>query len=127
MASQGIAYWPAFPLVVVFGMFLVAGLERWSPHVPDWNRDHGDTRVDVLHWLGSQVLIQVGVASPFGLRSLITSELSARPESAPMGFRSYWPARSSTPASTPYTARAMCRTSSGDCTCCTTRRNVCTG
>lgn len=84
MARSGFAYWPMFPLVTVSGMALVAVLERFSPYVPDWNHDHGDTRVDVLHWLGSQMLIQIGIATAFGLRMLIPAGFKLWPTSASM-------------------------------------------
>lgn len=84
LAQGGFAYWPLFPMVTVCGMTIVALLERVSPYEPAWNHDHGDTRVDVLHWLGSQVLIQIGIATAFGLRTLIPAELLLWPTSAPM-------------------------------------------
>jgi len=85
LASKGVAYWPVFPLVVVLGMAMVAVLERVAPYEPVWNRDHGgDTRVDILHLLASHALIQIGVASAFGLRLLLPGLPSAWPSIAPM-------------------------------------------
>lgn len=53
MAGQGVVYWPLFPLVVIVGISIVALLERIAPYEPEWNRDHGDTRVDALHLIVS--------------------------------------------------------------------------
>lgn len=83
LAAQGYAYWPVFPLIVVAGLCVVAVLERLSPYEPEWNRDHGDTRVDLLHLFGSYALIQIGVALTFGLRSLYP-DYSLWPAAAPM-------------------------------------------
>lgn len=84
MATRGIVYWPAFPLVVLAGISIVALLERLAPFEADWNRDHGDTRVDVLHLLVSHALIQTGVALAFGLRTLLPESLELWPSTAPM-------------------------------------------
>jgi len=85
LAAAGVAYWPAFPLVVVAGMSLVAVLERLFPFEPDWNRDHdGDTVVDALHWLVSYLLIQAGVAIAFGLRAWLPPAWITWPQQAPM-------------------------------------------
>lgn len=85
LAGKGVAYWPVFPLVVVLGMAMVAVLERVAPYEPAWNRDHGDdTRVDILHLLASHALIQIGVASAFGLRLLLPELPSAWANTAPM-------------------------------------------
>ena len=84
LAAQGIAYWPVFPLVVVAGIACVALLERVFPYEPDWNRDHGDTRVDVLHLLVSHALIQGGVAIGFGLWVLLPDSARLWPSTLPM-------------------------------------------
>lgn len=85
LASAGVTYWPAFPLVVLAGLGLVAILERTNPYEPDWNRDHdGDTRADVLHWLVSYLLIQSGVAIAFGLRAWMPEGWALWPSQAPM-------------------------------------------
>lgn len=84
MATQGIVYWPGFPLVVLAGISLVAVLERIVPFVAEWNHDHGDTRVDVIHLLVSHALIQTGVALAFGLRKLLPESLQLWPSAAPI-------------------------------------------
>jgi sterol desaturase/sphingolipid hydroxylase (fatty acid hydroxylase superfamily) len=84
LATQGVAYWPVFPLVVVTGMAAVALLERISPYEPEWNRDHGDTRVDILHLLVSHALIQGGIAISFGLRLFLPEDFALWPASWPL-------------------------------------------
>jgi sterol desaturase/sphingolipid hydroxylase (fatty acid hydroxylase superfamily) len=84
LATQGIAYWPAFPMIVVASFGIVATLERIAPYEPVWNNDHGDTRVDILHLLTSHALIQSGVAIAFGLRLLLPNDLALWPASWPM-------------------------------------------
>lgn len=85
LATGGVAYWPAFPLVVGTGMGLVAILERLFPYETDWNRDHdGDTVVDALHWLVSYLLIQGGVAIAFGVRAWLPQAWILWPQQAPM-------------------------------------------
>ena len=84
MASQGVVYWPVFPLVVVCGIGVVALLERVAPYEADWNRDHGDTRVDILHLLVSHALIQTGVALAFGVRKLVPESLLFWPSALPI-------------------------------------------
>jgi len=84
MATQRIVYWPAFPLVVLAGISIVAVLERIAPFEAAWNHDHGDTRVDALHLIVSHALIQTGVALAFGLRKLLPETLQLWPSTAPM-------------------------------------------
>ncbi len=84
MASRGVVYWPAFPLVVLLGVCIVAVLERIAPYEPEWNLDHGDTRVDALHLLVSQLLIQTSVAIAFGLRTLLPDMPKLWPHDAAM-------------------------------------------
>lgn len=85
LAAAGATYWPAFPLIVILGMTTVAILERIAPYEAVWNRDNdGDTRVDILHLLVSQALIQIGVASAFGLRALLPELPQIWPTEAPL-------------------------------------------
>lgn len=85
LATTGVVYWPAFPLVVAGGMALVAVLERMFPHEPDWNRDHeGDTVADLMHGLVGYLLIQSTVAIAFSLRAWIPEDWVLWPDSAPM-------------------------------------------
>ncbi len=85
LAAAGVAYWPAFPLVVVAGMGLVAVLERVFPYEPDWNRDHdGDTGADLMHWLVGYLLIQSSVAIAFGLRGWMPADWILWPQQAPI-------------------------------------------
>ncbi len=84
MASQGVVYWPLFPLVVIAGITIVALLERIAPFEPEWNRDHGDTRVDALHLIVSHALIQSAIAISFGLRALMPENFALWPTAAPM-------------------------------------------
>ena len=70
LATQGIAYWPAFPLVAVAASLLVAILERIAPYDARWNHDHGDTRTDLLHVVVGQALLQSSIAVLFVLRPL---------------------------------------------------------
>ena len=50
-------YWPLSPLVVAAGIMCVAVLERVQPYQQEWNEDHDDTRVDILHAAFSLTLI----------------------------------------------------------------------
>ncbi|MDO9451961.1 MAG: sterol desaturase family protein [Stagnimonas sp.] len=84
MASQGVVYWPLFPLVVIVGISIVALLERIAPYEPEWNRDRGDTRVDALHLIVSHALIQSAIAISFGLRALMPENFALWPTAAPM-------------------------------------------
>jgi sterol desaturase/sphingolipid hydroxylase (fatty acid hydroxylase superfamily) len=85
LAAAGVAYWPAFPLLVVMGLLTVAALERIAPYEPAWNRDHGgDTRMDILHLLVTHALIQSSVAIAFGLRSTLPDLPQLWPTAAPM-------------------------------------------
>jgi len=54
----------AFGLSMGFGYLLVIAGERLYPHVPDWNRNHGDIATDAA-WAGSVVATGpvVGIAS----------------------------------------------------------------
>lgn len=83
-ASQGLAYWPLFPLIVASAIAVVALLERIAPFEASWNLDHGDTAVDAAHFLVSYLLIQVAVASAFGLRELLPPSWALWPREAPM-------------------------------------------
>lgn len=85
MASRGVAYWPAFPLVALVAVALVAILERFLPYERSWNEDHGgDTLMDVLHIAVNQLLIQASVAVAFGLRGLLPEASSLWPNTAPL-------------------------------------------
>ena len=57
IVSGGLPYWPLSALVAAAGIGLIAILERIQPYEPDWNIDHGDTMVDVLHAAFSLTLI----------------------------------------------------------------------
>ena len=50
-------YWPLSPLIVAAGILCVALLERVQPYQAEWNQDHNDTLVDVLHAAFSLTLI----------------------------------------------------------------------
>lgn len=54
---QDLPYWPLSPLVVAAGILCVAVLERVQPYQREWNEDHDDTRVDILHAAFSLTLI----------------------------------------------------------------------
>lgn len=85
LASGGTPYWPAFPLVTLAAISLVAVLERLFPFEPEWNRDHdGDTGTDVLHLLVSHALIQSGVAIGYVLRAWLPADWVLWPQQAPM-------------------------------------------
>lgn len=85
LASNHIAYWPVFPLVVLIGISAVAALERALPFEQDWNRDHnGDTGVDAVHLLVSYLLIQFAVVVLFGLGSWLPERATLWPEHLPM-------------------------------------------
>lgn len=47
--AQGIAYWPAFPLLAAVGILAVAALERIAPHDATWLHDQGDLAADLVH------------------------------------------------------------------------------
>lgn len=84
LASRGIAYWPAFPLIVAAGLIAVALLERRVPYEPAWNRNHGDLLADVLHNLANHGLIQLTVAGSFLLRTVWLPEPRLWPAHWPM-------------------------------------------
>lgn len=52
-----IPYWPLSPLIVAMGILGVAILERVQPYQDEWNLDHDDTLVDILHAAFSLTLI----------------------------------------------------------------------
>ena len=52
-----IPYWPLSPIIVAIGIVLVAVLERVQPYQVEWNEDHNDSMVDVLHAAFSLTLI----------------------------------------------------------------------
>ena len=54
---EDLPYWPLSPLVVAAGISSVAVLERVQPYQQEWNEDHDDTRVDILHAAFSLTLI----------------------------------------------------------------------
>ena len=54
---EDLPYWPLSPLVVAAGIMCVAVLERVQPYQQEWNEDHDDTRVDILHAAFSLTLI----------------------------------------------------------------------
>ena len=85
LASQGVSYWPLFPLIVAAGIACVAVLERIQPFEVSWKRDHGgDTAVDAAHFMVSYLLIQAAVASSFALRELLPETWRLWPDQAPM-------------------------------------------
>lgn len=85
LSTLGVAYWPAFPWVVLAGIGAVAVLERLFPFEADWNRDHdGDTRTDLGHLLVSTLLIQCSIAIAFGLRAWWPNAWALWPEHAPL-------------------------------------------
>ena len=47
--ANDIPYWPLSPIVVAVCILVVAVLERLQPYQNDWNNDHNDTVVDVMH------------------------------------------------------------------------------
>jgi len=55
--NEGLPYWPLSPLIVAGGILCVALLERVQPYQKEWNQDHNDTLVDVLHAAFSLTLI----------------------------------------------------------------------
>lgn len=85
MASRGVEYWPAFPLVALLAIAAVAVLERFLPYERSWNEDHdGDTRMDMLHIAANQLLIQTSVALAFGARGLLPAATTLWPDTEPM-------------------------------------------
>ena len=54
---KDIPYWPLSPLIVAVGILGVAILERVQPYQTEWNQDHDDTLVDILHAAFSLSLI----------------------------------------------------------------------
>ncbi len=85
LASQGVAYWPAFPMLVLAAVALLAVLERRRPYESAWNDDHdGDTRIDAMHLFLNQVLIQPSVALAYGLRDVFPLRVVLWPDAAPM-------------------------------------------
>jgi sterol desaturase/sphingolipid hydroxylase (fatty acid hydroxylase superfamily) len=50
-------YWPLSPIIAALGVVSVALLERVAPYCAQWNKDHGDTRADILHAAFSLSLI----------------------------------------------------------------------
>ena len=55
--AQGLPHWPLAVLISATGIALVALLERIQPYQREWNEDHADTAVDILHAAFSLTLI----------------------------------------------------------------------
>ncbi|MDP9139555.1 MAG: sterol desaturase family protein [Pseudomonadota bacterium] len=88
LASDGVSYWPVFPIIVAGGMACVALLERIAPFEASWNQDHrGDTSVDAVHFMVGYLLTQTAVASAFGLREFLPEAWSLWPSEAPMALQ----------------------------------------
>ncbi|HEX4871697.1 MAG TPA: sterol desaturase family protein [Nevskiaceae bacterium] len=88
LAGAGVGYWPMFPLLSLGGLLAVLALERLQPFEAAWQADHGgDTRVDLLHLLVSQVLIQTAVALAFGARAALPGLPRLWPDQAPMAVQ----------------------------------------
>jgi len=66
-STLGNSPWPAYGLVAVAGIAVVALLERIQPFEPAWNHDHNDTITDIGH-----VLVNLGLLSgtAYALHSL---------------------------------------------------------
>ena len=60
--GRGVSYWRVGPPVVAACVVAVALLERVAPYARAWQRDHGDTRTDVLHLVGNLLVSQASVA-----------------------------------------------------------------
>ncbi len=57
IVQSGLPYWPWTPLVAAFAIALIGLLERIQPYQAQWNVDHDDTLVDILHAAFSLTLI----------------------------------------------------------------------
>ncbi len=58
----GASYWRIGPPVLAACLAAVLALERWTPYARAWQRDHGDTRADVLHLTGNLLVNQASIA-----------------------------------------------------------------
>ncbi len=63
LQSLGVATWPLAPLVLLGAAMVVAVLERAVPYARAWNRDHGDARTDVLHFVGNLAVSHASIAT----------------------------------------------------------------
>lgn len=59
--GSGASYWQVGPPVLVLAGMVVVLLERWLPFASAWQEDHGDTRTDILHFIGNVVVSHVSV------------------------------------------------------------------
>lgn len=85
MATQGIAYWPLFPIVTLTSIAALALLEQFMPYEKAWNNDHArDTLHDILHITMNQILIQSTVAIAFFLQGFLPESFMLWPVSVPM-------------------------------------------
>lgn len=57
IATDDLPYWPLSAITVVLGVCAVVLLERIQPYKVEWNEDHNDTFVDILHAAFSLSLI----------------------------------------------------------------------
>jgi len=77
-ASADPALRPASAVLLFYA--LIAALERWFPHRPEWNRSHGDVRTDVFHLVFTttiaQALVGALVVGPLALLSIEVSRLA---------------------------------------------------
>jgi sterol desaturase/sphingolipid hydroxylase (fatty acid hydroxylase superfamily) len=60
--GSGVSYWRVGPPVLLVCGVLVLALEYWWPHARSWQRDHGDTGTDILHFVGNVATSQVSIA-----------------------------------------------------------------
>lgn len=61
--SRGLAWWQVGPPILIAAAAVVAMLERARPYVPSWNRDHGDARTDVAHFVGNLAISHASLAA----------------------------------------------------------------
>ncbi|WP_373077231.1 sterol desaturase family protein [Zhongshania sp.] len=86
---QQLPYWPLSPMIAALGISAVALLERVSPYIDRWNKDHGDSGADILHAAFSLTLIFVSAE----IVSLFRQQLpisSAWPVHAPIALQIFY-------------------------------------
>lgn len=86
-ASRGAAYVAFGPAILVSSAAIVIALERWWPHAPAWQSDHGDRKTDILHLIGNLAVSQLSLATYAAVYMLRNGRAVAWPTHAPVALQ----------------------------------------